>query len=331
MGCSNDWIDEVLVQALDAYTIDSGAASLQLLNATNNIVYQVRVLGRNRDVRSFVLRIHRSPDVITQALASELEWLHTLQTTHLRVPTPVPTRDATLFGVVTGFPDALPRYHTLFNWLEGQFLPTKQQDNAAATQVGYFTASLHQQSQTFVPSPAFTRRSLDAEHLFDWPAIEAARDRYGLFTNEQITLFHSVQERVQHICRHLDTRQGTYGLIHADLIWKNYFFHEQGVGAVDFESCGWGYYLYDLAPTLVGYYDEPHYESLRAGLLKGYRAVRPLLVEDEAMLDVFMAARHVVSCAWLARRVHDERFRLQAPEIVASRTKAIRLLLAAQR
>src|SRR6476620_6938087 len=91
--------------------------------------------------------------------------------------------------------NALPRYHVLFEWLDSRFLPTRDQDAVAAMQVGSFTACLHHQAQTFAPSPAFMRRSLDLAHLFDWAALDAAPSAQTLFTNAHRARFREVQER----------------------------------------------------------------------------------------------------------------------------------------
>lgn len=327
----DNWPYHAALQALRAYGFTADAVSLHPLNATNNLNYKIHVAARDHERQMFVLRIQRSPDVTAPALRSELEWLQAIRTTtNLRVPVPVRTQDGTLFDTVTAFPDALPRYHVLFEWLDSRFVPTRDQDAAAAMQVGSFTACLHRQTQTFAPSPAFMRRSLDRAHLFDWAALDAAPSAQTLFTNAHRILFREVQGRTHHVFRVLDTQPATFGLIHTDLIWKNYFFHDQGVGAVDFESCGWGYYMYDLAPTLVGYFDEPHYEALRAGFLVGYQQILLLPADHAVLLDVLMAARHVVSCCWLARRLDDPVLGRRAPEIVASRIDAIGRLLSAQ-
>ena len=48
----------------------------------------------------------------------------------------------------------------------------------------------------------------------------------------------------------------------------------------------------------------------------------------QALLDTLMAARHVVSCCWLVRRLADPAWRARAADIVVSRTHALRALLA---
>ncbi len=301
--------------------------SLQPLNQTNNVNYRVDVRAPRHAPQSFMLRIHRSSAISARELGSELAWLVALGTdTDLHVPSPVRTQDGAWFASVPGA-DGCPRYHVLFAWLDARFVPTRDQDGIAAAQVGTFIGRLHQHARSFVPGPDFRRRRLDAEHIFDWTAIDAAQHAYGIFSAADRTLFEETHHRTRQVFGRLDARSTSFGLIHADLIWKNYFFHDCGVGAVDFEDCGWGYYLYDLAPTLVGYYDEPHYAALRAGLLAGYRRVCALPSDDESLVDTLMAARHVVSCCWLARRLDDPVLVARAPEIIAHRTEAIRALL----
>ena len=47
--------------------------------------------------------------------------------------------------------------------------------------------------------------------------------------------------------RHVRTATG---LIHADLHYENFLFHDGVARAIDFDDCGWGFYLYDVAVTL---------------------------------------------------------------------------------
>jgi len=171
------------------------------------------------------------------------------------------------------------------------------------------------------------RRRLDLAGLFDWETIKRLESSSTFFTTEHIALFSAVYERINDIFSQLGDSPEVFGLIHADLIWKNYFFHEAGVGALDFDSCSWGYYLYDLAPTLLGYRDESHYLALRQALLAGYRQIRPLPEHQEPFLDTLIAARHIVSRCWLAKRLDIPHLRQQAETILAYRTAEIRNLL----
>jgi Ser/Thr protein kinase RdoA (MazF antagonist) len=50
--------------------------------------------------------------------------------------------------------------------------------------------------------------------------------------------------------RELGASPDVFGLIHSDLHQENYLFHRGRVRAIDFDDCGWGHFVYDLAVTL---------------------------------------------------------------------------------
>ena len=106
--------------------------------------------------------------------------------------------------------------------------------------------------------------------------------------------------------------------VHGDLHTANYLFERGHVGAIDFEDCGLGHYLYDLAVIL----DEvlarfPGREpTFRTALLQGYRAVRPLPAEHEALLDTFIAMRLAELIRWYGSAA-DPAVRAQAHTLIA--------------
>src|SRR5262249_3077964 len=90
----------------------------------------------------------------------------------------------------------------------------------------------------------------------------------------------------------------TFGLIHGDLHQWNYLFHQGEVRAIDFDDCGYGHYLYDMAVTLFNVRWKASAPLLRARFLAGYRSVRPLSAEHEQYLDTFMDLRDLQMMIW---------------------------------
>jgi Ser/Thr protein kinase RdoA (MazF antagonist) len=137
-------------------------------------------------------------------------------------------------------------------------------------------------------NPALPRRDDD----FDVAAAAAIRTVLEVSTPEVGDVVAEVSRRVGDVVRALGQAREVFGLIHGDLHQWNYLFHQGAAGAIDFDDCGYGHWLYDLAVTLnVLERDQPHYPALRQSLLAGYRQTRALSAEHENYLNTFMALR----------------------------------------
>lgn len=92
------------------------------------------------------------------------------------------------------------------------------------------------------------------------------------------------------------------GLIHADLVRENVFLRDGSVAFIDFDDCGFGFRLFDLATVLLRNRREPDYPALRAALLSGYEAVRPRLAREFEHLPLFLLLRALTYIGWAAAR-----------------------------
>ncbi|MBZ0289425.1 MAG: phosphotransferase, partial [Anaerolineae bacterium] len=140
-------------------------------------------------------------------------------------------------------------------------------------------------------------------------------------------VFAQVDARVGAVMDKLGQGRENFGLIHADFIAKNFLFQDNDLYAIDFDDCGWGYYLYDLAPLLTQTRGEPNFADIYDAFWEGYTGVRNLPDSDRAYLETFIAARHLASCRWLAGNLHNPRIRERAPELIAYRTDELRHFL----
>ena len=69
--------------------------------------------------------------------------------------------------------------------------------------------------------------------------------------------------------RNLGSKPDAFGLIHADLHLENALFDGDAVRVIDFDDCGFGYWLYDLAVPLWDNRYRADYPAFRAALLEG--------------------------------------------------------------
>ncbi|ABX07671.1 aminoglycoside phosphotransferase (plasmid) [Herpetosiphon aurantiacus DSM 785] len=277
------------------------------------------------DGSTYVLRIHRPQGHTFEQIRSELQWLSALRhDLKAAVPEPIPTRDGALLTIASaqGVPE--PRICVLFRWLPGRFFNDTITPGRMA-HIGRLTALFHTHTSHWQAPSDFRRGRADAlteeGRQRDWrapaadqPATDVHPGGYDaaqaiavvttLCSSSDAAIVTAALERIRAVFHELGESREVFGLIHGDLHQENYFFHGGSAGAIDFDDCGWGHFLFDLSITLREIQDLPSYPALRAALLRGYRAVRPLPSDHERHLEAFFALRHIQILMWILES-HD--------------------------
>jgi Ser/Thr protein kinase RdoA (MazF antagonist) len=291
------------VEALATYEIRP--ARLVPIGHMENTIFRVET----PDGEPYVLRIQRTtgspfhPPRSADEVRSEMAWITAVRReTGLAVPEPVPTAEGAPLTIIEVEGVPAPRACVLFRWQPGRFLDAGLTPSHLE-RVGEFTARLHAHAVGFEPPAIFSRGRIEDV------SSEAAEYATGLVGEEcgreAASLVESVMELVGRAQRELGTGPDVFGLIHADLHQENYLFDRGRVRAIDFDDCGWGHFVYDLAVTLSELQHLPDSAALRTGLFRGYRAVRPLPPEHERYVEVFTALRVLKLTLWfLEQRDH---------------------------
>src|SRR5690606_31533543 len=95
------------------------------------------------------------------------------------------------------------------------------------------------------------------------------------------------------------TTPDRYGLIHADLRLANLLVDGPDLAVIDFDDCGFGWYMYDLAAALSFIEHDPRVPELIDAWLTGYRTLADLPAEDEAEIWTFILFRRLLLVAWI--------------------------------
>jgi len=107
-----------------------------------------------------------------------------------------------------------------------------------------------------------------------------------------------------------------YGLIHADFLPENLIVRDDGVRILDFDDCGYGWHLFDLATALFFHLGEATFADARTSLVAGYRTTRPLPDAHLEMLPAFLLARGLTYVSWVTSRWETETARDLSGEII---------------
>lgn len=97
-----------------------------------------------------------------------------------------------------------------------------------------------------------------------------------------------------------------FGLIHADLRLTNLLLDGDDIYVIDFDDCGFGWYLYDLGSAVSFIEHWPQIPDMVASWADGYRTIAPLGVEEERELQTFIMFRRLLLVAWIGSHASTE-------------------------
>jgi Ser/Thr protein kinase RdoA (MazF antagonist) len=268
----------------------AAVSSLQLINLSENATYRVDTA----DGKSFALRVHREGYHDRVAISSELAWLIDLREQGVvTTPRPVLGRDGEFIQVVHH------RHVVLFEWEQGRE-PGIGEDLAA---LGEAAARMHLHVMRWQRPAWFTRHTWNFETALGENEPHWGRWRDGLgVTPEMVKIFERTVEVIGKRLSVYGQSQERFGLVHGDLRLANLLVDGSEVKVIDFDDCGFSWFMYDAATPVSFYEDEPQVPELIESWKTGYRRVRGLSREDEAEIPTFVMLRRLLLVAWIGSR-----------------------------
>jgi len=285
--------------ALGAYQRDPNTP-LRLLSLSENATYLAGEPGG--DTEPLVLRVHRPDYHSVAGITSELAWMAALRReTTVRTPELVAAQGgdqvvAATVGDRTLYVDAV------------SFVPgctaEEAPDVVGFAELGELTAIMHDHAQSWTAPASFTRFGWDLDAILGPDARWGNwRDAPALTKGDTAAIERAVTEITSRISK-FGTGSDRFGLIHADLRLSNLMVDPSSPGAgitvIDFDDCGWGWHLADLAAVVSWLEDTPEADAMIADWLRGYQAVRVLPEEHLALIPTFVMLRRVQLTAWIA-------------------------------
>ena len=294
-------IEDALRAALPRWGL-SGETELRLLTISENATFRAHDPASAHDGatgRDVVFRVHRPGYHSRDEIDSELAWLTALGREEVVATlTPVPQTDG---GLIAELDEGGTRRHAVAFELVGGREPAEGDDLARwYRELGAINARLHLHARGWQRPAGFTRKRWDYDAMLgevklwgDWRAA------LGLTREGRAVL-----ERTAAVLRALLDDYGTgedrFGLVHADMRLANLLVEGDRLSVIDFDDCGFSWYLYDFASAVSFSEHEPYIPTLQAAWIEGYRTVAPLADDDCAMLPVFIMLRRLLLTAWIA-------------------------------
>jgi Ser/Thr protein kinase RdoA (MazF antagonist) len=286
------------MKALESYGLED--AKLKFHTYTGNGIYKVFVPSDRKSKSSippgvYTLRLHQLNYMKPKYISSELEWLSALRDAGIQVPKPFKNLGGSwLTKVDSEYNVPQERNCSLISWVEGRLLKKNFHPHHFKS-LGRVIGRMHEQSIGWKPPKGFSRPHWDWRGLFDYDYGIPGEDARSAIPKVHQPIFNEALNLFQETFNQLGKGKRIYGLIHADLgVSDNVVYHAGEARPLDFDDCGFGYWLFDFGVVLSQYISDFNDKSpiMRDALIEGYMETTPLSNLDFDCLDLFIATRY---------------------------------------
>jgi Ser/Thr protein kinase RdoA (MazF antagonist) len=274
----------------------SPAASVALLSVSENATF----LLRDPDRRELVLRVHRVGYSSAEEICSELAWMGALRRDGVVEAAPaIPGADGQYVQLLASRTGGPERFAVAFERLPG----TEPESRDAALwfeRLGELTARMHRHARSWPLPQGFRRKRWDFDAMVGpqafWGSWRSGigLDKAGVLALEKA--LDVIRLRLERLGRGAEV----FGLVHADLRLANLLVDGEHLRVIDFDDCGFSWYLYDFATSVSFIEHEPTVPDLLRAWIRGYCRQLPLRAEVRAEIPTFVVLRRILLTAWLA-------------------------------
>ena len=245
--------------------------SFQLLAARENTIYCAQT-----ERGKIVIRKHRAGYQDATRIESELCLMHAMKAANCSVPNAIAAKNNRFVIAHEG------DHFTAVSWVSGKTMsdvlssdPSVDRITQIYHDLGVRLAEFHDTADAWSPPKNFSR------HSWDRLGLVGAQPFWGRFWDnpdllpDERYIFTQIQDQMNEALSHLEDTLD-YGLIHADLIPDNVMIDENDITFLDFDDCGFGFRLFDIATILLKQIETHDFQDKAKALMEGYRTRRDL-------------------------------------------------------
>lgn len=301
-------LERLARRALTAWDLDD--AALALVKYRENTVFAVTAAdGRRR-----VMRVHRAGYRSDADVRTEIAWTRALAEAGVPTPEFVATRDGDVLAHAAA--DDVPgtRQCDLMEWVDGAPLGSLEHGVAldddgireTYATIGELAARVHAHGESWPRPRGFSRPVWDADALVgNAPVFGDFRDLDVLAPEQRDVLLRARDDVRARLAPLGEPRL----LVHGDLIPDNVLVGPAGVRVIDFDDCGSGSWLFELATSVFPLLISGGFTAGVDGFVEGYARVRPVPDAERALLPAMLLARGLSYLGWPVGRpeIHSQR------------------------
>lgn len=301
-------VEKLARNALPLYGL-SLESSVKLLNYSENATYLISP----PDADPVVLRINRPGYHSRSHIATEISWVNSLaRETPLRIAEPIAGCDGEFIQHIWHPDVPEPRNCVLMTFLPG-CEPDGTNRLTAFSLLGKTTAHLHRHAEQWKPAHPILRNRWDFDTMFGKQPIWGRwQDSPGM-TPAKKSLLTRLVKTLRPRIEALGESRSRFGLVHADLRAANLLVHGGEVAVIDFDDCGFSWFIYDLAAALSFIETHPDVPACVEAWLAAYQQIRPLSRAEIASIPSFILLRRLLLLAWVGSHADSEQAKAVSP------------------
>lgn len=288
------YLERVAEKALDKWDLPE-SATLKLLSLSENATYRIDV----PDSSPLILRVHRTNYHSKEGIQTELDWMRALQQEAF-IQTPQSIRGINGDEIQEIVSESLneSRFVTLFHFIDGEE-PDESDLIEPFKKLGEVTGKMHKHARSWTLPNYFDRL------VWDYDGCIGNTPNWGNWRNgpglkpEDVGVLEEVSARIKQRLEAFGSSPDRFGLIHSDIRLANLLICDGDTRVIDFDDCGLGWFLYDLASAVSFIETNPGLDQMIEAWVEGYRRSASLSEEEEREIPTFIMMRRLTLFAWL--------------------------------
>lgn len=286
----------------DAWGFDTFTTEVRLISVSENASFLVI----HNDNPYGVIRVSQ-PGYVggPVAVASEIAWINALHSLKgVNVVDNIPT--ASGFTVATITDEAGTEWSCMcMAFVEGTILEDMPDLSSYYRDIGRWAALFHAHSRSWHKPDGFRR--------FEWGLADMVGEhpRWGRWEDtelapEEFDVLKRAEQEALNVMEDVPRIHDTWGLIHADLRPSNIISGDDGtLTVIDFDDCGFSYFLYDYAVALSFVEHESSAPEMAREWIAGYQEIAPLSDDDLSRASALSMIRRLQMLGWTTTHLAD--------------------------
>jgi Ser/Thr protein kinase RdoA (MazF antagonist) len=284
-----------------------------------NYEYNATMKVSAKDGCAYALRINTNSPRTPENLRAEIAFVRFLaEDGRVKVPHPLENREGNFYTSILHEASGRMFHCVLYSWILGEELGDEPKDEQVSA-LGAAMATMHLAVKGFELPEGSSLPTFD-DPL--WWTEDFLLSEKSVLDSEAKDLISGALSAIKSGVAKFYA-DGTPILIHADMHGGNVLWYEDSLSVIDFDDCGFGFPLQDLATALY-YLDTPEQE---AALRRGYESVAPVPECSEKEMKMLFLQRRIVLLNYLYETSNLEH-RSMIPEYQEETLRRIKSFLA---